>query len=216
MDPATLPAEDGRAIVRTEKRKWRWAAAVAGMVALGGAVPAAASAGTPRTRVETTYPWTAAGRIKATLKVAGSAKGTCWTSSIAVSRSDAYRCMTTGSLIYDPCFAPETRTFTQLACMAAPWGRVTRFELTAPIPKIARHPNGKPWIWAYELGNGIRCITATGTGTVVDKVVLNYYCVPGTGWASIPDRKAEPWSVHYARSYGSKTVETEKLITAWY
>lgn len=200
----------------TEQRKWRCVAAVVGMVVLLGAVPGAAGAGTTRTRVETTYPWTAAGRLKATVKVAGSVKGTCWTSSIAVSSGDAYRCMTAASLIYDPCFAPETRTFTQLACMAAPWGKVTRLDLTAPIPKSARHRNGKPWIWAYALGNGIRCITATGTGTVVDKVVLNYYCVPGTGWASIPNEKAEPWTARYAKSYASKTVGTEKLTTAWY
>jgi hypothetical protein len=51
---------------------------------------------------------------------------------------------------------------------------------------------------------------------MVDKVALNYYCIPGTGWASIPDRRAEPWTVRYARGYQSKTLETESLTTAWY
>ena len=201
----------------TEQRKWRCVAAVVGMVCCLGAVPGAAGAGTTRTRVETTYPWTAAGRLKATVKVAGSVKGTCWTSSIAVSSGDAYRCMTAASLIYDPCFAPETRTFARLACMAAPWGKVTRLDLTAPIPRVPGTATASPGSGPAALGNGIRCITATGTGTVVDKVVLNYYCVPGTGWASDSQREGRTVdAARYTKSYTSKTVGTEKLTTAWY
>jgi hypothetical protein len=200
----------------TGQWRWRSVAAVAALIALSGAAPMAAAAGTTKTRVETVYPWTSVGKLEAGLEVAGTVKGTCWTSSIAVSSSNAYRCMTNGSLIYDPCFAPEATTFTQLACMATPWGKVTRFDLTASIPKVAKHPNGKPWVWADQLGNGVHCITETGTGVLVDKVALNYYCVPGTGWASIPDQKAEAWTVRYAKNYESKTLETEKVTTAWY
>ncbi|MGD0874698.1 MAG: hypothetical protein ABSA14_06830 [Acidimicrobiales bacterium] len=201
--------------MQRDRRKWRGAAVAAVLVALGGAAPATAATAS-RTRIDTEYPWTSAGKLDSGLKVAGTVKGTCWTSSIAVSAGDAYRCMTSASLIYDPCFAPETKSFKQLACMASPWGKVTRLDLTASIPDAAKHPNGKPWVWAVQLANGVRCITATGTGTVVDKVALNYYCIPGTGWASIPDRTAEPWTVRYARSYQSKTLETESLTTAWY
>ncbi len=113
---------------------WRTAAVAATLVGLGAAVPVAAGAGTTSTRIETVYPWLSHGKLKAGFKVAGTVKGTCWTSSIAVSTSNAYRCMTNESLLYDPCFAPEARTFTQLACMASPWGEVTRFDLTAPLP----------------------------------------------------------------------------------
>jgi hypothetical protein len=214
-----LQVDKGRANMAAGQQSWRSAATVAALVALGGTAPAAAATGTTgttRTKIEMIYPWTSTGRLEAGLKIAGTVKGTCWTSSIAVSSSDAYRCMTTESLIYDPCFAPETMTFTQLACMAAPWGKVTRFDVTAPIPKAAKHPDGKPWVWAYELGSGIRCITATGTGALVDKVALNYYCVPEAGWASIPNQKAGSWTVRYAKSYQSKTLETEKVTTGWY
>jgi hypothetical protein len=199
-------------------KPWLWwrrgAAFVATLVALGVAAPAAATV-VARTKTETIYPWTSNGKLKAGLKVAGSVKGACWTSSIAVSSADAYRCMSK-SFIYDPCFAPETKKFAQLACMATPWGRITRFDLTAVIPKAAKHSNGRSWVWAYQLENGLRCITDTGTGTVVDKVALNYYCVSGKGWASIPNRKAEPWTVQYATSYQSKTLRTERVTTAWY
>ena len=189
---------------------------VAALVALGGAAPAAAATSSTKTKTDTVYPWASNGKLKVGLRVAGSVKGTCWTSSIAVASSDAYRCMTNHSLIYDPCFAPKLKKFTQLACMDAPWSKVTKFDLTAPIPRAAKHPNGKPRVWAYQLSKGLGCITATGTGTVVDKVVMNYYCVPGKGWASIPDRKAEPWTVRYAKSPQSKTLETEIVTIAWY
>jgi hypothetical protein len=201
----------------TTVQQWgRSAAGVATLVALGGAVAVAAGASTTSTRIETVYPWLSHGKLKAGFMVAGTVKGTCWTSSIAVSSSNAYRCMTDESLLYDPCFAPEARTFTQLACMASPWGEVTRFELTAPVPKSALHPNGKPWVWAEQLGNGVRCITDTGTGVEVDRVALNYYCVPGKGWASIPAEKTGLWTVRYAKSYQSKALETEMVTTAWY
>ncbi len=215
MDPATLAPENGRGNMRGQQQWWRSAVVVAALVALGSAAPAAAATGTTKTKTETVYPWTSAGKLKAGLKVAGTVEGTCWTSSLAVSSNDAYRCMSK-SFIYDPCFAPETKTFTQLACMVTPWSKVTRFDLTSPIPKAAKHPNGKPWVWADQLSNGVRCITETGTGAVIDKVVLNYYCVPGKGWASIPDKKAEPWTVRYAKSLQSKTLETVKVTTAWY
>jgi len=201
-------------------RWWSGAAVVVALVGLGGATaPAttgAAATPTTKTKVETVYPWTSAGKLKAGFTVAGTVKGTCWTSSIAVASSDAYRCMTNKSLIYDPCFAPDVKAVTELACMATPWGKVTRFDLTAPIPKSAKHPNGKPWVWADQLGNGVRCLTDEGTGAVIDKVVFNYYCVPGTGWATIPDKKPEPWTVRYAKSDQSTTLESEQVTTAWY
>ena len=202
--------------MRSGQRWWRGAAVVAAFVALGGATPMAAGAGTTSTRIEAVYPWLSHGKLKAGFKLTGTVKGTCWTSSIAVSRSYAYRCVTNKSLLYDPCFAPEAKTFTQLACMASPWSVVTRFDLTAPIPKSAAHPNGKLWVWADQLGNGVRCITDTGTGVEVDRVALNYYCLPGKGWASIPDEKTTLWTVRYAKSYPSKALETERVTTAWF
>ncbi len=198
----------------SRQRWWRAGVLALAVVAMGALAQGVAGAGTTKTKTVVVYPWTSAGKLKA-IKVAGTVKGTCWTSSIAVSSSDAYRCMSK-SVIYDPCFAPPTKAYSELACMADPWGAVIRFALTAPIPKAAMHPNSKPWVWAYQLGNGVRCITDTGTGTIVAKVVLNYYCVPGKGWASIPDERAEPWTARYAKSYQAKATVPEKLTTAWY
>ena len=201
--------------MRTSTRWCHVAVTVTALVVTCSAIPAAASATTARTKIVTVYPWNSQGKLKAGIEIAGTVKGTCWTDSIAVSSSDAYRCMSK-SFIYDPCFAPAQKVVSQLACMVTPWSKVTRFELTSPIPKGAKHPNGGPWVWAYQLANGLRCITETGTGAIVDKVALNYYCVPGKAWASIPDEKVEPWSAEYARSYQSKTLTTVKIPTAWY
>lgn len=193
---------------------WRTGALVT-TLALAGLTPVAAAGTATKTRVETVYPWSAAGKLETGLKLAGTVRGTCWTSSIAVSAGDAYRCMSK-SLIYDPCFAPPTRVFVQLACMATPWGAVVLFDLTASIPRSALHGSARPWVWAYRLADGIRCITDTGTGTLVDHVALNYYCIPGKGWSSVPEEKHEPWTAKYAKSYRARTVQSEPITTAWY
>lgn len=194
---------------------WRVGAVVAATVAFFALATAPASSTTTKTKVVDVYPFTSTGSLKAGLKLAGSVKGTCWTGSIAVASSDAYRCISK-SVIYDPCFTAGTKPVTQLACMSAPWSEVTLFDLTSPIPRSAMHPAGRPRVWADQLGNGLRCIADTGTGNVVDKVVLNYYCTPGKGWASIPDEKLQPWTVKYASSDKAKTLQLEQVTTAWY
>ena len=197
-------------------KRWSGAAVGIGLVAVLGGAPLASLGAMAKTRTETVYPFGPNGKLKVGLSFAGSVKGTCWTGSIAVSSSDAYRCMSNHQLIYDPCFAPPTKKVAQLACMLDPWGKLWRFELTSPIAASARHRSTKPWVWAYVLSNGTRCITDTGTGVEVDKVTLNYYCRLGGGFASLPDKSAEPWTVRYATSYRSKTLRTEPVKTAWY
>jgi hypothetical protein len=48
----------------------------------------------------------------------GEQEGNCWTNSIAVNRSDAWRCML-GNRIYDPCFEATGQT-RQVICGANP------------------------------------------------------------------------------------------------
>ena len=110
-------------------------------------------------------------KLEAGLKVAGSVKGTCWTSSIAVSSSDAYRCMAK-SFIYDPCFVPPAKTYTQLACMATPWGKVTLFELTAAMPAIRQASKRK----------------ALGVGRRTEQRHTLYHCDRHGGWGSEQSR----------------------------
>jgi hypothetical protein len=189
-------------------------AVVAAAVVFGGAAQLASASVPAKTRVEAMSPWASASKLKAGLKVSGTVKGTCWESSMAVNSYSAYRC-SGGSEIYDPCFAPKAGTFSQLACMYVPWGEVTLLKLTAALPK-PDVSSGPPQVWAYQLGNGTGCVVGTGTNGEVDGVPINYYCTPGTGAASAPNEKTEPWTVRYATSTQAKTLETETVLTAWY
>ena len=80
------------------------------------------------------------------------------------------------------------------ACSLANIFRVAKDGSTAPIPNATKHANRKPWVWADPLSNGIRSITDTGTGVLVDKVALNYGRVPGNGlgkWSRPEHRSVE-------------------------
>jgi hypothetical protein len=177
----------------------------------------AATASSTATRIVTVYPWAANGKLKTGEHVAGTVKGTCWTSSIAVASSDAYRCMTNHNEINDPCFAPTKKTFSQLACMQAPWGKVTLFTLTAPIPTAAKHKSGTPIVWADRLSNGYHCLIEEGTGILVKGIAMSYYCVPGKGWASTPSHTTQPWTVRYTQnpSVRHPVVTIERATTVW-
>lgn len=199
-------------------RLWRVLGAVGllvGAVAMGGAPRAGASSGAPTT-TETFYPWTSHGQLRQGLRVAASVRGTCWTGSIAVSASDAYRCVTTSDDIHDPCFAPPGKDFRVLACLVAPWDEVTRFVLTAPLAPSARHVSGRPQVWAMTLHGGARCVLDTGTAVAVAGRNLNFYCTPGEGWASFPATTTRSWTVRYAASSHSTSLVARRVLTAWY
>jgi hypothetical protein len=110
--------------------------------------------------------------------------GTCWTSSIAAPRSDAWRC-TVGNNISDPCFV--TKKTNTLVCDPNPITKKPGFtlHLTKPLPKqnTAILPQNEPinfWILAFE--DGSYCMPYTGTLPLLhsnnsDKVIaVRYYC----------------------------------------
>jgi hypothetical protein len=107
------------------------------------------------------------------------AAGNCWTTSIAVPRSGAYRCLATNKIL-DPCFAasPTART---VSCYDDPWTAPMVIRLTDRLPgRDGALPPSHPW--AVKLGNGTRCVAVTGTVQVVGNVALTYSC--GTGAAA--------------------------------
>jgi hypothetical protein len=101
------------------------------------------------------------------MDVTSSARGDCWTTSIASRRMDAYRCMVVNS-IYDPCFVVTAKI---VACPSAlnPNSGI-RVLLTKPLPSAQRA--GSPNVWMMELANGVKC--NVGTGTVLPN--YPYYC----------------------------------------
>jgi hypothetical protein len=101
------------------------------------------------------------------MAVASTALGSCWEGSIAVNRSDAFRCMT-GNNISDPCFVRDTKS---VACPDIPTAdRGLVIKLTTPLPE--NRVSGAATPWAMSLESNVRC--RVGTGTVMPG--FPYYC----------------------------------------
>jgi hypothetical protein len=104
---------------------------------------------------------------------APSAAGACWTTSIAVPKPGAYRCLA-GNTILDPCFALH-RTATLATCYADPWSKPVVLKLEQRLPELSGAlPDEHPW--ALLLSNGHRCVAVTGTVQIVGNVALTYSC----------------------------------------
>jgi hypothetical protein len=104
--------------------------------------------------------------------------GNCWTTSIASTRSDAFRCMA-GNSIEDPCFELNKTT---VACPTDPFkNNGIVMQLDKPLPP-AQSP-GPPQAFAMLLQSGAKCNRATGT-VVAD---YPYYCSGETSVCQGPD-----------------------------
>lgn len=117
-------------------------------------------------------------------------EGYCWTSSIALPRTGAWRCMI-GNAIQDPCFT--TREFSDaVICGANPATSDAGFlmRLTKPLPatSAAAPPAPSPWIVELAIGQGqvpgpyampppkTYCSRLTGTMPAVDGLGVPYLC----------------------------------------
>jgi hypothetical protein len=102
-------------------------------------------------------------------------KGSCWTESIAVNRSGAWRC-TVGNGISDPCFTiPANRD--QLVCGANPALKTDGFvlKLTKPLPRSSR-PDRKAEPWVFRLADNSICEAMTGTLSPVNGEPARWAC----------------------------------------
>jgi hypothetical protein len=126
-------------------------------------------------------------------------EGSCWTGSLAVWRTDAWRC-TVGNSIYDPCFSLGAGVI----CGADPVTPTMSFALTLtePLPAPEVPADTSVYAWVVELADGTTCEIATGaTGGVGDERI-NYFCpsaAPGQSNVILGD--LEPgaiWMAQYA------------------
>lgn len=106
-------------------------------------------------------------------------KGSCWTSSIASPRADAFRCMSDNE-IYDPCFKIDPTSVGCPTDIQHDSGVV--FDLTKPLPP-PQSPPPAPQAWAMVLQSGALC--NRGTGTIVAD--FPFYCAGETGVCAAPD-----------------------------
>lgn len=155
-------------------------------------------------------------------------QGSCFTTSLRVQRTGAYRCSTQenvalagGSNLFDPCFviAGETNI---LNCNPNPVTNTggIKLELTAPLPAETPAPPDPASAWIVELEDGTFCEFSTGATFLVNDMRANFACdddswlfgdlVPGTVWTALhatitgdpPDTKFE-------------TQETASLRRVW-
>lgn len=99
--------------------------------------------------------------------------GSCWTSSLAVWRADAWRC-TAGDEIYDPCFSADEG----VVCGADPTNPADSFllTLTEPLPAAETPQDAAGHAWLVELADGTVCGFATGATGGVAGERFNYLC----------------------------------------
>lgn len=134
--------------------------------------------------------------------------GSCWTSSIAVNRSNAWRC-TVGNAIHDPCFTTSNKN--QLVCDADPVLHKTGFilQLTKPLPE----PNMKTTVvnpWILQLADGSVCKPYTGTMPITDKGGIAFYCYHAN---EKPNPTAKCYTGLLADSVKQGKVWTATLVT---
>jgi len=124
------------------------------------------------TVTKTFSPYNAAGQL--TARTSATVTGSCWTSSIALSRPTAFRCISNNQIL-DPCFAPEHVSAPKtVACFANPWTPGTLLTLTERLPAPDPGPRTTPW--ALQLVDGIHCVALTGTVDQVGTLDLGYGC----------------------------------------
>jgi hypothetical protein len=187
----------------------RAAATLLVVLVLAGCSSSNHHAARPATVVKTFRAYTGAGDLAVT--VGDVATGSCWTNSIAAPVADAYRCIS-GNRIYDPCFAsPRPAGPLEVACLAAPWDQAEVLRLSGALPTSKPLDGGRPW--AIVLGNGARCVAATGTVPQAGGVTLDYHCTDGRDAGLLP-RSGALRSAEYGTADGGP-LRRVSVTTIW-
>ncbi len=137
-------------------------------------------------------------------------EGSCWTSSLAVWREDAWRCMV-GNDIYDPCFSSGD----SVTCGASPVPPTDGFPLTLtePLPAPQVPPDAASHAWMVELPDGVgdeRINYFCPSSDPAQSVVILGDPVPGTVWTA-------HWAVLTGSMPDLTVVESADvpLVTVW-
>jgi hypothetical protein len=150
------------------------------------------------------------GQLAAGYRVAAEHKGSCFTSSLAVDGTDAWRC-TAGNEILDPCFQPP-RGDGPLVCLADPWSReVTRLRLTRALPKATPVDAGKPMPWAVETSGDLRCTKLTGATDEIDGQRVSYGCTDHSVLVGDVDDGSDQWTILRSPTADPRRPELDRV-----
>ena len=114
-------------------------------------------------------------RYVAAGSAAPSGQASCWTSSIAISRADAYRCMQENQ-IFDPCFAAADGA--SVVCQPNPAinDPGVSLSLAEPLPALTVTPARPSDAWLVQLEDGTVCSPFTGSRAEVNGKLTTYGC----------------------------------------
>ena len=139
------------------------------------------------------FPWEKGARVASTRvvnfvppsTVTQQVSGSCFVSSLAATRADAFRCIA-GNLIYDPCFTIPGNT-SAVICVRNPLdaSSFVQMDLTKPLPAPEPVPaQQRPWF--LQLADGTVCNFFTGATGGINGERLNYGCSDGWDVVGLP------------------------------
>ena len=140
-------------------------------------------------------------------------RGFCWVRSLAAKRADAWRCITTDNIIYDPCFTSELAD--ALVCDVDPVKNKNGFllRLQQPLPRSVKNKGGKNRAWLIELQDGSLCRPYTGTVGRYKGKAVQYGCSSsGDDLVGLLRGSIKPSKVWRAKQVVYKTVNAKKKL----
>lgn len=171
---------------------------------------------TPGTKVVVYRPYSISGGLADGVKATKTVAGSCWISSEAAKRSDAWRC-SAGNSILDPCYSggrPNT-----LACPVNRDGsRVLVLHLTTSLPANTNPAlnTSRALPERVRLTTGVVCSFAEGATATLGGLRLNYACTNGAWLVGDPSRSTAIWTILYLRSLNSSSATRVGVETAWF
>jgi len=188
--------------------------ATASFLAITVPIPAAASP--MRTKAGVFQAFAADG--SPAIYISKTVQGYCYTGSLTIDRSDAWRC-SSGNFLLDPCFSSAEAPGLVICPNIDPASGI-EIRLTKPLPyssanRAAPSVNDPPW--AIETLSGRFYGLASGASSIVNGLRLNYFCGSGctAGLWGYPNRKVKPWTILYG-SISARTLTTKVgILRAW-
>ncbi|MER6569748.1 serine/threonine-protein kinase [Streptomyces sp. NPDC001093] len=164
------------------------------MTAKADETPKAAPSTPAATQVLTFTPWTF-GEPADDIDVVSTVRGSCFGQSLAIVRSDAYRCVV-GHEIKDPCFSPPNDLAPAVLCPeAGPIGKVIRVDLTEKLPDDVGLED-QPFPFKITLADGQVCDSYEGSGIAIAGKTMTFACPDGDLFGG-PDPAGSTWTINY-------------------
>ncbi len=190
---------------------------VLAVVASWAAASAPAAAARP-TAVAVYRPFTGAGALKESIEIDETLSGSCFASSLASRRSDAWRC-TVADDVYDLCFSDPAGNAAFVVCpeFGGPPRRADRIDLTAGLPQPGNSAEpgtrrGLPFVLLARPYAGY-CNLVTGT---VEGSRVSYNCGLGGSLVGGLSRRPARWSAKLVTEGDNPTLYTVRVRIAWY